>query len=152
MKDLTMIRKGLYEAKCLLEDRVPARYRGFAVDAVEEAIEVLNSDTPFVWHGFRDDTMPEDDRRLLVWLDYQHCGFPIVCSYKDGKVKFDDADGRVALPVTPKCGNLVRALWAYIPTPAGETPPDPLACSFPGERNADSDLMKVGDGADGCTV
>ena len=33
--------KGLYEAECLLEDRVPVRFRGRALQAVREAIKEL---------------------------------------------------------------------------------------------------------------
>ena len=139
MLDLTIIRKGLYEAKCLLEDRVPARYRGYALNAVEGAMDVLNSNMNFVWHRFRKDSIPACPCHILLWLDYQHCGFPVAARYMDGRVQFYNHGGLVDWQVTPNKGEFARVLWAYIPTPAGEDPQeDPAACSFPG-NHADPD-------------
>ena len=139
MLDLTMIRKGLYEAKCLLEDRVPARYRGYALNAVEGAMNVLNSNMNFVWHEFRKDSMPVPGNPLIIWLDYQHCGFPVAANYsEDRKLSWYNSSGRVEMEITPNKGEFVRALWAYVPIPVGETPKvDPSAdiprpCSFSG--------------------
>lgn len=138
MLDLTMIRKGLYEAKCLLEDRVPARYRGYALNAVEGAMDVLNSNMNFVWHKFRKDSMPVPGNPLIIWLDYQHCGFPVAARYMDGRVQFYNHGGLVDWQVTPNKGEFARALWAYVPIPVGEDPQEDLAaCSFP-NNHADS--------------
>ena len=41
MQDIVGVLKGLHEAECLLEDRVPARYRGNALRAVRDAMEIL---------------------------------------------------------------------------------------------------------------
>ena len=147
MIDLTAIRKGLYEAKCLLEDRVPMRYRGMALNAVEGAIDVLNSDMNFVWHKFRKDTMPDKNQQLLVWLDYQQYGFPVCAIMSGDKLFYWNCHGTEELLVTPGKGEFAHALWAYIPTPAGEIP-TPAPCSFPGADRADADLTKVGDGVD----
>lgn len=151
MIDLTFIRKGLYEAKCLLEDRIPARYRGAALKAVEGAIDVLNSDINFVWHKFQKDTMPVGNRRLVVWLDYRHYGFPVSAIMSGNKLFYCNCHGSVELTVTPGKGEFAHALWAYVPTPAGEDPSS-SACSFPGADRADADLMKVGDGVDSYPV
>lgn len=43
MNDRLTVLKGLHEARCLLEDRVPARYRGKALEAVCDAILMLDA-------------------------------------------------------------------------------------------------------------
>lgn len=41
MVDHDLTAKGLHEAKCLIEDRVPLRYRGRALYALNEILEFL---------------------------------------------------------------------------------------------------------------
>ena len=40
-EDRAKLLKGLHEAECLLEDRVPARFRGNALQAIRDAIKEL---------------------------------------------------------------------------------------------------------------
>lgn len=48
--DRIRVLKGLHEAECLLEDRVPARYRGYALQAVKDAAELLKAQEPVEPH------------------------------------------------------------------------------------------------------
>lgn len=48
MNDRLTVLKGLHEARCLLEDRVPARYRGKALEAVCDAIAMISSDKTLI--------------------------------------------------------------------------------------------------------
>ena len=43
MNDRLTVLKGLHEAECLLEDRVPARFRGKALQAVRDAMVMIDA-------------------------------------------------------------------------------------------------------------
>ena len=48
MNDRLTVLKGLHEARCLLEDRVPVRYRGKALEAVCDAIAMILYDKTLI--------------------------------------------------------------------------------------------------------
>ena len=80
MNDRLAVLKGLQEARCLLEDRVPARFRGKALQAVCDAILMLDARVmtieeltsaqagTVVWEEFWSGKRKEPDHRITPMI------------------------------------------------------------------------------------
>lgn len=80
MNDRLFVLKGLHEAKCLLIDRVPERYRGKALQAVMDAIVMLDAYVipvdklkklpvhSIVWEEFWNGEKAEPDHRITPMI------------------------------------------------------------------------------------
>lgn len=80
MNDRLSVLKGLHEAKCLLIDRVPERYRGKALQAVMDAIVMLDAYVipvdklkklpvhSIVWEEFWNGKKAEPDHRIAPMI------------------------------------------------------------------------------------
>ena len=100
MSDRLTVLKGLHEARCLLEDIVPARYRGKALEAVCDAILMLDAKVmtineltsapagTVVWEEFWSGKRKEPDHRISPMIkskDGYYCD-------EDGGVEIESRD------------------------------------------------------------